>query len=60
MVLESSLNNKIGYCDLCDKDIMKEDKIEKTLLKLFHRDCYYDDMELSYAQESYHSGEISY
>lgn len=60
MNLESSVNDKIGHCDLCDKDIMKEDKIERTIFKLFHRDCYYDDMELAYSQESYHSGEGSY
>lgn len=54
------MNNKISHCDLCDKDIMEDDKIKETIFKIFHKECYYDDMELSYAQESYHSGEISY
>ncbi len=54
------MNNKIGHCDLCDKDIMENDKIEKTIFKLFHRDCYYDDMEISYAQESYYGDDINY
>jgi hypothetical protein len=40
---------------------MKDDKIKKSISgKIFHKDCYYDDMELSYGQESYHSGEINY